>query len=155
MLKLMAVTAACLAVVGCAHNKDERKATNTARGSAVRLDPAIRSACGDNEVNAYFAYDSAELTSAAGTRLDSLAACLMSGSLKEKILTITGYTDPTGSKESNLDLGKERANSVATYLEGKGVPRTRMNVASKGEAGASPYPENWAWDRVVDVSVAE
>lgn len=48
-------------------------------------------------------------------------------------IEIAGHTDATGSDEYNLNLSKQRANSVASYLVGKGVDKSRMSVEYFGE----------------------
>jgi OOP family OmpA-OmpF porin len=48
-------------------------------------------------------------------------------------IEIAGHTDTTGSDEYNLDLSKKRANSVASYLAGKGIDKSRMTVEFYGE----------------------
>ncbi|MEJ1236992.1 OmpA family protein [Chryseolinea sp. T2] len=48
-------------------------------------------------------------------------------------IEIAGHTDDTGSDEYNLSLSKQRANSVASYLVGKGVDKSRMTVEYFGE----------------------
>jgi OOP family OmpA-OmpF porin len=48
-------------------------------------------------------------------------------------IEIAGHTDTTGSDEYNLYLSKKRANSVASYLAGKGIDKSRMTVEFYGE----------------------
>lgn len=152
MTKLITGTVAAMTfclTVGCAHT-ETRTADN--RG-AVRLDQKIRESCGDTAGDAYFSYDSTSLSSTASDRLDALATCFTTGALKDRSVNIVGYTDPTGSKMYNKELGKSRADNVAMYLQQKGVPATRVNVSSRGEEGASPDPQNWPADRMVDVTL--
>lgn len=49
-------------------------------------------------------------------------------------IEIAGHTDTTGSEEYNLNLSKQRANSVAGYLAGKGIDKSRMTVEFFGES---------------------
>ena len=49
-------------------------------------------------------------------------------------LTISGHTDNQGSSVSNLRLSKNRAESVAHYLESMGIPRDMMSVVGYGES---------------------
>jgi len=145
------VAAMTLCLTGCAHT--ETKTAEVDTKGAVRLDEKIREKCGDTAGDAYFAYDSTSLSSAAAGRLDSIASCFTTGALKDRSINVVGYTDPVGGKMYNKDLGKARADNVAMYLQQKGVPATRLNVYSRGEEGASPDPENWPADRMVDVTL--
>ena len=55
---------------------------------------------------------------------------------ESKIVTIelTGHTDSRGSFEANMRLSRQRAQSVANYLIGKGVSTERITVRGSGEA---------------------
>ncbi len=46
---------------------------------------------------------------------------------------IEGHTDSIGSAEYNMRLGQRRADSVANFLAGEGVPRDDMTTVSFGE----------------------
>lgn len=48
-------------------------------------------------------------------------------------IEIAGHTDTTGPDDYNLSLSKKRADSVASYLTGKGIDKSRMNVEFFGE----------------------
>jgi OOP family OmpA-OmpF porin len=56
-------------------------------------------------------------------------------------IDMTGYTDQTGSDESNLILSKRRVDSCLKYLESKGINRARFNISFKGETN-SKYKGN-------------
>jgi len=47
-------------------------------------------------------------------------------------LTVTGFTDTTGSASYNQRLSERRANAVAAALEHLGVPRSDMVVSGRG-----------------------
>ena len=55
-------------------------------------------------------------------------------------VTINGHTDNTGSRAVNEKLSKERAQSVANYLIGKGVPSKRLTT--NGLAYDVPVADN-------------
>lgn len=55
-------------------------------------------------------------------------------------LDIHGHTDNTGNAEKNLQLSKDRAAAVKTYLVGKGVNSERMR--SEGFGPAMPIADN-------------
>jgi OOP family OmpA-OmpF porin len=48
-------------------------------------------------------------------------------------LTVTGYTDTSGSPGYNQRLSERRANAVANALQRLGVPRSDMAVSGRGE----------------------
>jgi outer membrane protein OmpA-like peptidoglycan-associated protein len=62
--------------------------------------------------------------------LDKVAEHLLAHPLGK--VTLTGYTDNTGSAQYNTNLSKRRAQSVADYLAGKGIARARITVQAKG-----------------------
>lgn len=49
-------------------------------------------------------------------------------------LSITGHSDRSGQAGSNLRSSRQRAQIVADYLAGKGVPRAVMTIEGRGEA---------------------
>jgi outer membrane protein OmpA-like peptidoglycan-associated protein len=49
------------------------------------------------------------------------------------IILVTGYTDFIGTPEYNLKLGQDRADFVAKFLSGKGIPLEKMEISSMGE----------------------
>ncbi len=81
--------------------------------------------------NALFAFDSAELST---KDINALAPVVerMTEDKSEKV-TIKGYTDSTGPAAYNLKLSERRAESVASYLESKGVCATRITTEGYGE----------------------
>jgi OmpA-OmpF porin, OOP family len=68
--------------------------------------------------------------------LDELA-----GELKDSkgyVLEVEGYADPSGSPQVNLELSRERANSVVRYLSEKHeVPLFRMRTMGMGQVKAT------------------
>ncbi len=111
----------------------------------------------------YFNFNSSTLTPAARTKLDALAKALRSN--KVKAVKIIGYTDEIGSNSYNMALSQRRANSVASYLKGKGiVVKGRSEVRGLGETASKSQCEDvkgnelkaclWR-DRRVEVEIVE
>ena len=50
------------------------------------------------------------------------------------------YTDSKGSDEFNLKLSEQRAQSVYSYLNSKGIITSRLNIQGLGEA--NPIGDN-------------
>ena len=55
-------------------------------------------------------------------------------------ILVTGYTDSSGNDSINIPLSQARANSVANYLAGQGVARTRINA--QGLGSSNPIADN-------------
>jgi outer membrane protein OmpA-like peptidoglycan-associated protein len=85
-----------------------------------------------------FDTNKSELKSGASTNLGKLAAFL--NKYPDSSVLIEGHTDNTGSYEYNLDLSQRRADSVKSWLVGKGVSTARLNTSGKGEG--SPVAGN-------------
>ncbi|MCB1197773.1 MAG: OmpA family protein [Deltaproteobacteria bacterium] len=81
---------------------------------------------------------SANLKSDATTALTNFADVLKQ--YPENQLTIEGHTDSTGSKTLNQQLSEQRAASVKSLLQGKGVDSTRM--VTMGYADSKPVASN-------------
>lgn len=80
--------------------------------------------------NITFATDSSAIASSFYSPLNNLA-----GSLKQfnqNNIEIIGYTDSTGSRQHNMDLSQQRAQSVSTYLTSQGVDPARLSVRGAG-----------------------
>jgi outer membrane protein OmpA-like peptidoglycan-associated protein len=80
--------------------------------------------------NITFATDSSAIASSFYSPLNNLA-----GSLKQynqNLIEIVGYTDSTGSRQHNMDLSQQRAQSVATYLTSQGVDGSHLSVRGAG-----------------------
>ncbi len=150
---LIALTLA-LSSFGCAHQATPRKLTSSSI-TAVRLDEAVRAKCNTSSaVTPVFEFSSSELSPEAKGTLDTVATCFTTGPLKGNNLRLIGFTDPTGTRAANYELGLERAESVALFLEKNGMKRTQLIVTSRGEEGASPDSARWPADRIVDLSIA-
>jgi outer membrane protein OmpA-like peptidoglycan-associated protein len=73
-----------------------------------------------------------EISEAAQPRLNEIATTLKTQPESSTIF-VQGHTDDVGSADANLKLAAERAQGVAEYLEGQGVPKDRIVVRALGE----------------------
>ena len=73
----------------------------------------------------YFDFNSATLTPAAKTKLNSLVAALKASGAKE--VKIVGFADEIGSTGYNDKLSKRRAAAVSVYLKKKVFQLTKAN----------------------------
>ena len=78
-----------------------------------------------------FTSGSSDLNVETRAMLDVAVAALLK--FPEIRVEIQAHTDSEGSSESNLNLSETRANSVADYLESKGISRDRMVAVGFGE----------------------
>lgn len=109
-----------------------------------------------NVKSIYFDFDKSDLRDDAKLTLDRNAQFLTSSQDGNNTISfrIEGDCDPRGSEEYNLALGDKRANTAKTYLIGKGVDPSRMDVISNGKRYAAGTSEgdpsiipSWAHDR--------
>jgi peptidoglycan-associated lipoprotein len=93
-----------------------------------------------------FDYDSAVLSPAARSRLESHAQWLRRFSRITVLLE--GHCDERGTVEYNLALGERRSMAAYNYLQSLGVPATRLKTISYGkEFPLDPAHNESAWTR--------
>ncbi len=80
--------------------------------------------------NITFATDSSAIASSFYSPLNNLASSLKQ--FNQNNIEIVGYTDSTGSRQHNMDLSQQRAQSVATYLTSQGVDQAHLSVRGAG-----------------------
>jgi len=119
--------------------------------TGVAIDVGVTEACGIDDQEAYFGFDSAKLKDGAKDTLEQVAQCFEDGKVPD--LKIVGHADPRGSDRYNKELGMSRADAVAEFLANQGVPREKLDVNSKGERKASQSEDEWPQDRRVDIRV--
>lgn len=81
----------------------------------------------------YFEFGSATPTPEARQLLERVGEALQSSDLEPFHFMVEGHTDAIGSDEYNDRLSIARAQAVTAYLEGKGVPDSRLRPVGKGE----------------------
>ncbi len=101
----------------------------------------------------FFAFDASKPDTLDQDTMKNLVACMTSGPLKGKSITLIGRTDPRGTEQYNEKLGLERAERVKTYLVSKGIEPGRVKTRSLGKDDASLLPKDWPADRRVDIHV--
>lgn len=132
---------------------DSAKAAPVSETSSnIHIDDAILKACGIEQANAFFAFDSANLRPEDAKPLDLVAKCFATGPLKGKLLKLVGHADPRGDGDYNFALGQARADSIAKYIMGKGLDKAQVSSTSRGAMDATGSDEpGWAKDRRVDL----
>ncbi len=80
-----------------------------------------------------------DLSDSAKANLDKMASIF--NDYPETNILVEGHTDDTGTEEFNEQLSEKRAETVANYLEAKGVNPSRFTVKWYGETQPK-YPNN-------------
>lgn len=118
-------------VIGNKMDKQAREIKEALPGAEVeRVGEGIRLVLGENSVN--FDFNKATLTAKAKQNLDKLVPVLKS--YADTDIKIYGFTDSKGADEYNLNLSKQRAAAVKSYLATKGLTTGRFTVEGLGEA---------------------
>lgn len=129
------------------------------RQTTVQIGKPLRDRCNLPETAQEapaFEYDQATLRARGRNVLDDVATCMTDGPLKGEVITIVGRSDPRGSASYNASLAASRAAAAQNYLAQKGVPKERMKLVARGEAGAhGSDEETWALDRRVDLEFGD
>jgi len=101
-----------------------------------------------------FAFDSASLSPAAE---DVLPAALdLAVRFPKATLAIDGFTDSIGGAQYNADLSRRRAESVAAWLQARGVSAERLTVRGFGDqrpVADNGTPEGRQINRRVEITV--
>jgi outer membrane protein OmpA-like peptidoglycan-associated protein len=118
--------------IGNYQDRQERALRDSLAGSGVDV---VRQ--GDNITlnmpdNITFGFNRADLQPQFRPVLDRLATTLTE--YNQTIIEVAGHTDSVGSDAYNLDLSRRRANTVASYLSGRGVSQQRMEIVAAGES---------------------
>jgi outer membrane protein OmpA-like peptidoglycan-associated protein len=117
--------------IGAYMDKQERDLRARTAGTDVRVTRE-----GDNLVlnipsGITFAYDSAAVQPQFQQTLNQVADTLRQ--YDQTYIDVYGHTDSTGSDAYNQQLSEQRANSVASYLESRGVQSARIGTRGYGE----------------------
>ncbi len=124
--------------------------------ATVAISDRIRAACGIQDHDTLFAYDSAQVSPQARNVLQQLATCFTTGPLKDEGMRLVGHADPRGDEEYNMALGGRRAENVKRALVQLGMRSELTSTSSRGEMDAMGTDEaGWARDRKVEVMLAE
>ncbi len=137
-------------------NRLPDKAPDSPTASAVRISDEIVKACGINEPDAYFAFDSANVRAEDSKVLQQVVTCFTTGPLKGRTLKLVGHADPRGDSDYNMTLGQSRADSVAGYMRSKGMDKGKTESTSRGAMDATGSDDpSWARDRRVDLMLGQ
>lgn len=102
----------------------------------------------------FFSFDSARPDTESQPSMQNLVDCMRTGALAGKNIMLIGRTDPRGSEDYDIKLGRDRAERVKKYLVANGIDATRILTDSAGKHDAHADPQEWAGDRRVEVELA-
>jgi outer membrane protein OmpA-like peptidoglycan-associated protein len=140
-------------VIGNKMDKQAREIEQALPGAQVeRVGEGIRLVLGENAVR--FDTNKSTLTAAAKNNLDKLVPVF--NQYPDTNIQIYGYTDITGTPEYNLKLSGERAASVKSYLNGKGIASSRFTTTGLGIAdpiATNDTPEGRSQNRRVEFAI--
>ena len=94
-----------------------------------------------------FKINSTVLSDSATMGLDKIAGVFTE--YPETDILIEGHTDDTGTDEYNMTLSEQRAETVAAYLETKGVRKKRLTIKWYGETQPK-FPNTDATNRALN-----
>ena len=123
--------------------------------TGIGVEPSLAQACGIAVPEAFFEFDATQPESPNTTTLDKVATCLTTGALQGKPVRLVGHADPRGTDAYNRKLGRSRAESIAKFLEERGVARDRIVVETHGAEHALDIPRAYPFDRRVDIERAD
>ena len=86
-----------------------------------------------------FAFNSATLTGAARSRIDSDVVGKLGQCATVDVVVISGHTDRLGSQAFNQKLSERRAAAVQQYLVGKGVPAAKIDTIGMGKTAPAKF----------------
>lgn len=140
-------------VIGNKMDKQAREIDNAIPGADVeRVGEGIKLTLNENAVR--FDTSKSTLTPAAKDNLDKLVTVF--NQYPDTDIVIYGYTDSTGPADFNLKLSLDRANSVKSYLTGKGLLASRFSVQGMGIAdpiATNDTPDGRSKNRRVEFAI--
>jgi general secretion pathway protein A len=122
-------TAAVDETTGTQKTQESPTAQETAKQASAAKDRAA-SLLPDRKMLIYFKHNSNALPDEAFESLDRIADFMIHH--PEAKVSINGYTDSSGSYSYNISVSQFRANTIKSYLVGKGLNSSRITAVGKG-----------------------
>ncbi|MCF6132967.1 OmpA family protein [Flavobacterium wongokense] len=140
-------------VIGNKMDKQAREIETAVPGAQVeRVGEGIKLTLGENAVR--FDTNKSTLTAGAKANLDKLVPIF--NQYPDTNIQIFGYTDSTGTAEYNLKLSDQRAATVRSYLNGKGIKNSRFTTTGMGIAdpiATNDTPDGRSQNRRVEFAI--
>ena len=80
-----------------------------------------------------FEFDSAKLSAGAPAAIDEKVIALLNAAERVDSLRVIGFTDRLGSDAYNMNLSRERAESVKHYMVSRGIPAEAVFTEGRGK----------------------
>ena len=93
--------------------------------------PAPVAVCTPGPYIVFFEWDKSDITSEAGSILDSAVGAY--GDCGQAQVMLAGHADKSGTPKYNVGLSERRNTSVRSYLEGRGIPAGVITTQAFGE----------------------
>ncbi len=140
---------------------EDLRIRNMANGQQIanlqaRLDGDQALELAANVYQVFFESDATNLKSGSINNLEQIADQFINNSRISKVYVV-GHTDETGDDKYNIKLSKERAESVAAYLKGRGISNHQIIVSYEGAnkpIATNNTAEGKQLNRRVDVTVS-
>ncbi|WP_306353495.1 OmpA family protein [Flavobacterium sp. '19STA2R22 D10 B1'] len=140
-------------LIGNKMDKQARQISDAIPGADVeRVGEGIKLVLNENAIR--FDTNKSTLTATAQQNLDKLVSVFKE--YPDTDIQIYGYTDNTGRAEYNKTLSAQRAESVKTYLSGKGINSGRFKITGMGieePIATNDTPEGRSQNRRVEFAI--
>jgi outer membrane protein OmpA-like peptidoglycan-associated protein len=159
LLKLSATLAVLFALAGCGSAPTAQRYDQIMAGKPKKIEieilGSVAQQCHLDPTYTYFAYNDGGLDEHGIAVLREVAECMKSGPMLGRSVLVSGYTDITGTRRYNQELGMTRGEAVALELMKHGVCPERIYVRSRGEKYAHADPDLMASDRRVELMLVQ
>ncbi len=135
-------------------DKQEKKLRQQMAGTGVDVVRKGDNITLDMPGNLTFGFDSADVNAQFYPVLNKVAETLRE--YDKTVIEVAGHTDSTGSADYNQKLSERRADNVAGYLAGQGVPSARMVTVGAGEGhpvASNETEDGRAQNRRVEITI--
>lgn len=121
------------------------KGTRATLRKALTITQSRRAGTGCGNLTVSFGSDSSALDAGPRSQVETLVRCLLEGNTPVRV---EGHCDERGTTDYNVALGQRRADAVARYMQGLGLPSSRIEVVSYGEERPSSQGhDEYAWSQ--------
>ncbi|MBP6534868.1 MAG: OmpA family protein [Arenimonas sp.] len=118
--------------IGHYQDRQEAKLRQQLQGTGVDVSRDGDNITLDMPSGITFAFNSSDVNSQFYPVLDKVAATL--SEYNQTTVNVAGHTDSVGSDSYNQRLSEQRASSVASYLQSRGVANQRLQISGYGES---------------------